>query len=205
VLPADLATASGAESLLAQVAARGLAIETLVNNAGFGGAGAFVQQDEAELLAMVEVNINALVLLTRRLLPEMLARKRGHVLNVASTAGFQPGPWMATYYATKAFVLSFSEALRRELRGTGVSVTTLCPGPTHTGFQRRAGVETSPLFRPANLMDAGSVADAAVSRLDSGGLVVPGLANKLLVQLLRVAPRRAVLELISQLNKARAA
>ncbi len=146
-----------------------------------------------------------LVLLTRRLLPGMLARKHGHVLNMASTAGFQPGPWMATYYATKAFVLSFSEALRQELAGTGVSVMTLCPGPTATGFQGRAGVESALLFRSANMMDAGSVADTAVSRLDGGGLVIPGLVNKLLIQLLRIAPRRAVLELISQLNKARAA
>jgi uncharacterized protein len=205
VLPADLSTESGAGALLAQVAARGLEIEALVNNAGFGVSGAFAQQDERELLAMVQVNITALMLLTRRLLPAMVARKRGHVLNVASTAGFQPGPGMATYYATKAFVVSFSEGIRRELAGTGVSVTTLCPGPTETGFQDRAGVGSSLLFRPGNMMDAGSVADAAVAHLADGGLVIPGFTNKLLIQLLRISPRRAVIELINQLNKARAA
>ena len=146
MLPADLATASGAAALLDQLAARGLEIGTLVNNAGFGAIGSFVDLGEAEQLEMVQLNVISLAQLTRRLLPGMVARGRGHVLNVASVAGFQPGPWMTIYSATKAFVVSFSEAIGRELRGTGVTVTTLCPGPTATPFVARARMSTTLLL-----------------------------------------------------------
>jgi short-subunit dehydrogenase len=205
VLPADLATTSGAGALLAQLDARGLGIDTLVNNAGFGMAGGFVNLSEAEQLEMVQLNVTSLVQLTRRLLPGMVARKRGRVLNVASTAGFQPGPWMAVYYATKAFVLSFSEALGRELRGTGVTVTTLCPGPTTTPFVTRARMGSTLLFRAGSVMTAGDVADAAVRAIGHGGLEVPGLMNKLLIQSQRIAPRSMVLWISSRLNRDRAA
>jgi short-subunit dehydrogenase len=204
VLPADLATPSGAGALLEQLGARGLTIGTLVNNAGFGAIGAFATLGETEQLDMVQLNVTSLVHLTRRLLPDMVARGHGHVLNVASVAGFQPGPGMATYYATKAFVVSFSEAIGRELRGSGVTVTTLCPGPTATPFVQRARMTSTLLFRPGNVMTAGEVADAAVRAIGRGGLVVPGFMNKLLIQSQRISPRAMVLGITSRLNQGRA-
>jgi short-subunit dehydrogenase len=205
VLPADLATASGAAALLDQLASRGLEIGTLVNNAGFGAIGMFVSLSEAEQLEMVQLNVMSLVQLTRRLLPGMVARGRGHVLNVASVAGFQPGPWMTVYYATKAFVVSFSEAIGQELRGTGVTVTTLCPGPTATPFVQRARMRSTLLFRMGNTMETGPVADAAVRAIGRGGIVVPGFMNKLLIQSQRASPRALVLWITSRLNQGRAA
>ena len=205
VLPADLGSRAGTEALLEQVAARSLVIETLVNNAGFGAVGTFVELSEEEQLEMVQLNVMSLVHLTRRLLPGMVARGRGRVMNVASVAGFQPGPWMAIYYATKAFVVSFSEAIGRELRGTGVTVTTFCPGPTATPFVERARMGSIMLLKMGNTMSAGEVADAAVRRLDRGGLVVPGLMNKLLIQSLRISPRAMALWLTAWLNRGRAA
>ena len=204
-LPADLATTSGAGALLAQLAARGLVIDTLVNNAGFGAVGTFVDLSEQEQLEMVQLNVMTLVHLTRRLLPGMVARGQGHVMNVASVAGFQPGPWMAVYYATKAFVVSFSEAIGRELQGTGVTVTTLCPGPTATPFVQRARMSSTLMFHVGNTMEAGQVADAAVHAIGRGGLVVPGFMNKLLIQSQRASPRALVLWITSRLNQGRAA
>lgn len=203
VLPADLATASGAGALLEQLAARGLVIDTLVNNAGFGAVGAVVELEEKEQLEMIQLNVTSLVHLTRRLVPGMVARGRGHIMNVASVAGFQPGPWMAVYYATKAFVVSFSEALGSELRDTRVTVTTLCPGPTSTPFVQRARMASTLLFKSGNVMTASAVADAAVRAIGRGGLVVPGLMNKLLVQSGRISPRFMVLWVTSRLNRAR--
>ena len=203
VLPADLATASGAAALLDQLASHGLEIGTLVNNAGFGAIGSFADLGEAEQLEMVQLNVMSLVQLARRLLPGMVARGHGHVLNVASVAGFQPGPWMTIYCATKAFVVSFSEGIGRELRGTGVTVTTLCPGPTATPFVARARMSTTLLSRTGNVMEAGAVADAAVRAIGRGGIVVPGFVNKFLIQSQRVSPRALVLWLTSRLNRAR--
>ncbi|GAA5440743.1 hypothetical protein Dcae01_02263 [Deinococcus caeni] len=135
VLPADLNRPGAAAELHAAVQARGLNVDILVNNAGLGGYGEFSAQPPAEIDRMIAVNIGALTGLTRAFLPDMLARGRGRVLNVASTAAFQPGPLMAVYYATKAYVLSFSEAVAEEVAGSGVFVTALCPGPVQTGFQ----------------------------------------------------------------------
>lgn len=205
VVPGDLGTAAGVESLLRELGARGVEVETLVNNAGFGIAGAFQGQDAAEHAGMIGLNVTALTLLTRGLLPGMLARRRGAILNVASTAGFQPGPWFATYYATKAFVVSLSEALRRELRGTGVRVVTLCPGPTHTGFAARARMKASRLFQHRGVMDAETVARLAVARLETGGLVIPGFLNKVMLQSQRLAPRALVTAITTRLNRERSA
>lgn len=135
VLPADLNRPGAAAELHAAVQARGLNVDILVNNAGLGGYGEFSAQPSDEIDRMIAVNIGALTGLTRAFLPDMLARGRGRVLNVASTAAFQPGPLMAVYYATKAYVLSFSEAIAEEVAGSGVSVTALCPGPVRTDFQ----------------------------------------------------------------------
>ena len=142
---------------------------------------------------MIQVNATSLTELTKLFLPAMLARRHGRILNVVSTAGFQPGPLMAVYYATKAYVISFSEALAEELRGSGVSVTVLCPGPTITEFQAVAHMESTRLFRMPGVMDAGAVARAGYAGLMRGKrMVVPGLVNQVLPLVIRFSPRALV-------------
>src|ERR1044071_2984406 len=158
IIPADLARADAPREIFSEIERRGLQVDFLVNNAGFGSYGAFAESDHQAELDMIQVNITALTSLTKLALPGMLARKRGRIMNVASTAGFQPGPLMAVYYATKAYVISFSEALANELRDSGVTVTCFCPGATHTGFAKRAGNDKSRLFRKMGAMAAEKVA-----------------------------------------------
>jgi uncharacterized protein len=146
-IPADLALPESPAEVVAQLTKQEIRVDVLVNNAGFAAYGQFQEIDLDEQLHMIRVNIATLTELTHRLLPGMLARRRGKIMNVASTAAFMPGPLMAVYYATKAYVLSFSEALNSELSGTGVTVTALCPGPTNSGFQSRANMEDSRLAR----------------------------------------------------------
>src|SRR5690606_24054051 len=141
VLPKDLARPEAPAEVAAELAADGVAIDVLVNNAGFGVHGAFVESDLAEELALLQVNVVAVTHLTKLFLPPMVKRGWGRVMQVASLAALVPGPYLSCYYASKAYVLSHSLALARELRGTGVTVTALCPGPTATGFQARAGME----------------------------------------------------------------
>lgn len=205
VLPVDLAATDGPDQLLGEIARRSLTVDVLVNNAGYGLAGEFLALGEAEQLDIVRLNVLAVVALTRRLLPGMVQRRRGIVFNVASTAGFAPGPYMATYYATKAFVIAWSEAIRLELAGSGVRVTTFCPGPTLTGFADRAGAKETALFRRGFVMDVESVADLAVRSLDRGGIVIPGLSNKLLALVIGLSPRSIVLRVAAQLNRSRVA
>jgi hypothetical protein len=201
VEPADLADPAAPAALAARLAAVGVAVDVLVNNAGFGALRPFAATESATHLEMVQVNVAALTELTHRFLPEMLERRRGGVLNVASTAGFQPGPGMAVYYATKAYVISFSEALSEEVRGSGVTVTCLCPGATATAFGERAGNADSLLFR-LGAMSAAEVAAAAVRGFRAGKtLVVPGLRNKLGVAALRLAPRAFVRRVVARLNR----
>src|SRR3954469_20394085 len=146
VIAKDLARPESPEDLARELEAAGVTVDVLINNAGFATFGPFVAADLHAELEELQLNVVTLTHLTKKLLPGMVARRRGGVLNVASTAAFQPGPFMAIYYATKAYVLSFSEALAEELAGTGVSVTALCPGPTATGFQQRAAMQDSKLF-----------------------------------------------------------
>ena len=164
-----------------------------MNNAGVGGQGRFaVERDLADDLAMIQLNIASLVELTGHLLPPMLERGSGGVLNLASTAGYLPGPLQAVYYASKAFVRSFSEALTEECRGTGVRVTALCPGPVDTGFAAASGLEGTPLMRksPAKV-SAEDVAAAGWAGLQKGrAVVVPGLLVRAAMQGLRITPRR---------------
>ena len=193
VLPADLAKPDAAHEIDGALAAKGIEIEALVNNAGFGDRGAFWESDERTELEMLQVNIVALTQLTRLLLPKMVARNSGRILNVASTAAFQPGPYMAVYYASKAYVLSFSEAVADELRNTKVTVTALCPGPTATGFASVAGTESTNLFRLSKPMRSDDVARLGYKGMLAGRrLVVTGMRNKLLAQAVRVSPRRMV-------------
>lgn len=166
--------------------------DVLVNNAGFATYGKFAESDLADDLQELQLNIVTLTELTRLFLPGMIAQKWGRVLNVASTAAFLPGPLMAVYYASKAYVLSFSGAIANELRGTGVTVTCLAPGATETGFQERARMGDVPLFRVA-VADASSVAKAGYSAMKKGKpLVIPGLKNKVLVFSTKVSPRSLV-------------
>ncbi len=192
-LAVDLARPEGPQSVLDEIERRGLAVQVLVNNAGFGVYGPFAAADLARTLEMIQVNVASLTELTRGVLPGMTARRSGRILNVASTAAFQPGPLMAVYYATKAYVLSFSEALANELSGTGVTVTALCPGPTRTAFQERAGLKGTPLAAGPLVGDARLIAEAGYRGMLRGRrVIVPGLVNKVMMQAVRISPRRVV-------------
>src|SRR5688572_15971808 len=166
-----------------QVFERAPAVDILVNNAGFGTSGKFAEADLRTELEMIQVNVTALTYLTKLFLTPMLQRGHGRILNVASTAAFQPGPLMAVYYATKAYVLSFSEAIAEELRGTGVTVTVLCPGPTATGFQKNANLGSETLLKVMRPVSSMSVARAGYRALMRGQrVVIPGVKNKIGVQ-----------------------
>lgn len=196
VLPGDLTDADLPATLHSTLQDEGVAVDVLVNNAGFASYGLFHELDLQRELNMIQLNIAALTHLTHRFLGDMVARDQGRILNVASTAAFLPGPLMAVYYASKAFVLHFSEALANELKGTGVTVTTLCPGPTRTGFQSRADMEESKLVQNG-LMDARTVAEAGYQGLLKGqAIVVPGLMNKINITLPRFLPRGLVTTLV---------
>lgn len=200
-VPHDLGAPRAAETLLAAVREQGLAVDILVNNAGFGDFGAFADSDIDKQSAMVQLNVSALMELTHAVLPAMRQNGRGKILNVASIAAFQQGPYMSVYYATKAFVLSFSQALARELKGSGITVTALCPGPIHTGFFDAADLENSKLFRSLPVARADDVADFGYKALMKGKTVaVHGALNKLLVFSVRLAPRRLVSNVIYKLQ-----
>jgi len=198
----DLAEPGGMERLLEPIRSRGLTIDLLVNNAGFGLAGDFAQAPWPETNAMLQLNVVALTGLARALLPGMLERRRGRILNVASTAGFFPGPHMAVYYASKAYVISFSEGLAEEVAGTGVTVTALCPGPTRTRFAERAGSAGTSLFKSPAVMDAPAVARIGLDgALRGKRLVIPGAINRLMVQSNRISPRHLTAKVAERLNR----
>jgi len=173
----------------------GLVVEMLVNNAGFGLRGPFHSTDFAVESRMIAVNVTAVVALTKQFLPDMIARRSGCVLNVASTAAFVPGPCLSVYYASKAFVLSFSEAIAEEARGTGVRVSALCPGPTPTEFQQIAGIRASRMQRLA-MLSPEMVAEIGIAGVLAGRrVVVPGLGNALVPWAARLLPRRLIAQL----------
>ena len=181
-------------------------VDVLVNNAGVGDFGAFAAEDTERILGMIQLNITSLTALTRQYLPAMLERGQGRVLNVASTASFQPGPLMAVYYATKSYVLSFSEALHEETRGTGVSVTALCPGPTASGFQAAADMELSPLVANRKLPSAADVAAYGVKAMQRGDAVaVPGAMNKIMAASVRLTPRPVIRRLVRKMQETKPA
>jgi uncharacterized protein len=174
----------------------------LVNNAGFGWKGNFAEMKESDALEMIQVNITSLVHLTRLLLPEMLSRTSGKILNVASTAAYQPGPEMAMYYATKAFVLSFSEALSEEVKRNGITITTLCPGPTNTNFQARANMANTQLFRKMAVMDSRTVAAIGYQGLMKGKrVVIPGIVNKIGVWSARFVSHAMLMRIVKLMHK----
>jgi len=189
----DLADPLAPSFLFGQLQRENVSVDILINNAGFGAFGAFATMPEEEIRGQIHLNITALTQLTRLFLPPMLARRSGRIMNVASTAAFQPGPLMAVYYATKAYVLSLSEALENELRGSGVTVTCFCPGATKTGFARRAGTENSRLFKQVGAMDAATVArDGYRGMMEGKTLVISGAHNWLVAESVRFAPRKLV-------------
>lgn len=199
VLTADLADPAAPATIEAALEDR--PVDYLVNNAGFGTTGPFTTLDRARELAMIQVNVTSLVDLTHRFAARMRERGRGRVLNIASTAGFQPGPGMATYFATKAYVLSFTEALAHELRGTGVTATVHCPGATATEFAQEAGNDKTLLFR-LSVADATSVARHAYRSMMKGRVVaIPGILNWLAAQAVRLGPRFLVRFIAARLNR----
>jgi short-subunit dehydrogenase len=197
---ARLYAADGAELILDALAQRQIEVDVLVNNAGFGAHGRVADLGLQRQTEMIEVNVTALTQLTALLLPGMLARRGGAILNVASTAGLQPGPNQAVYCATKAYVLSFTEALAEEVRGSGVRVSCLAPGATDTGFATEAGMLGTRLFR-WGVMDAPSVAQAGRDGERRGKtVVIPGTRNRLLALAVRLSPRRVVTKVTGYLQ-----
>jgi short-subunit dehydrogenase len=185
----DLAAPPAPKFLFDQL--HGEPIDILINNAGFGAFAEFSKMPENEIFGQIQLNITALTQLTRLFLPPMLTRHSGRIMNVASTAGFQPGPLMAVYYASKAYVISFSEAVANELQGSGVTMTCFCPGATHTGFAQRAGTEKSRLFKQFGAMSAEKVAlDGYRAVMEGRTLAISGAHNWLLAQSTRFAPRK---------------
>lgn len=196
----DLAEEGGPERLFMQVASRGIELDYLINNAGVGVFGTFEQSLLADEVAMLRLNVLAPTILCKLFLPQ-LARRRGRVMNVASVAAFQPGPFMAVYYASKAYVLSFTEALATEWEGRGVTFTTFCPGPTRSGFQARAVMEHSRLVRGKLLADADGVGRAGVIAMMEGRRVaIPGLANRLTAIAVKWLPRRWVSRAVMKMS-----
>ena len=202
VIAADLGDPQAPQRLYDETARRGLQVEFLVNNAGFGTNGAFLDLDLAPEAGMVELNCTALLKLTHLFGRPMRERRSGRILNVASTAAFQPGPYMATYYATKAFVVSFTEALAEEMRGSGVTVTCHCPGATYSEFADRAGTTSTRLFKRGGIASAAEVARHGYHAMMKGEtLAVHGLLNRIAMESVRLAPRKLPRMIASALNR----
>ncbi len=201
VVPVDLESAGGATRLHADIKNQGITLSALANNAGFGKFGEFKNVPLEPELAMMNVNMNTVVILTKLFMPDLIATK-GKIINTASTAAFQPGPYMAVYYATKAFVLSFSEAIAAELEKTGVTVTALCPGPTASGFQDTADMNESALVKGKKLPTADEVAEAGYRAMQRGQRVyIHGIRNWFMAQSVRFAPRSVVTRLVKLISK----
>ena len=193
----DLAERGACDALAEALAERGLVPEVVINNAGFGLIGKAARLSRQTQLEMIDLNVRTLTDLTLRYLPEMIARGTGGIINVASVAAFMPGPQMAVYFASKAFVLSFTEAVAEEVRNSGVTVTSVCPGPVETGFQARAGMKRARALSRINPMSAEEVARAGWAAFKSGKrTVVPGMLNKIAAYSTRGAPRGLLLPIL---------
>jgi len=203
VIARDLARREAPQEIFDELQAAGVGVDVLVNNAGVGTYGPFAETDLQSELDLLQINVVALTHLTKLFLPPMIARRRGYVMQVASTAAFQPGPLMAVYYASKAYVLHLSEALANELEGTGVVVSALCPGPTETGFVAAAGMGDSKLF-DRGAMDARAVAEAGYRGMLAGKIIViPGFRNNLLARTVGLMPRRLVTRVVRGIQEKR--
>jgi len=202
ILVKDLAEPEAAAQIHEELAKKGINVDILVNNAGFGNFGAFAGQKLENMTSMIQVNITALTQLTRLFLPDMIQRHQGHILNIASVAAYSPGPLMAVYYATKAYVLSFSEALTIELAESGVRVTAVCPGPTASEFQRRANMEGPAHRKSAPMMSSYDVAEACFNgMLANRAVVIPGMSNKLAAFSTRFIPRSLSGKIVRKLKE----
>jgi short-subunit dehydrogenase len=202
-LAANLAFPYSPREIASEVKRRSIRIDVLVNNAGFGVFGPFAETNLQEELDMIQVHIAALTELTKHFLKEMVSRHDGKILQVASTAAFQPGPRMAIYYATKAYILSFAEAVSNELRGSGVTMSVLCPGPTTTGFQKKAGMGDS-IVATTGKMSAQRVAEAGYAGLMRGkAVIIPGILNKSLTVGVRLLPRAIVRSVVRFIQERR--
>ena len=192
-VPSDLSIPGAAREMCSDVGE----IDILVNNAGFGDYGPFVECDPDKQMRMIDLHVRALTDITRAILPGMVERKKGRIMNIASVAAFEPGPLMSVYYATKVYVLSFSEAIQEELRGTGVTVTALCPGPTNTGFASAAGATGANLFKEAAGADVKKVAAYGYRCMMRGKPVaICGLSFKFLTFWIRLMPRAATRRIV---------
>lgn len=200
VIASDLSAPDGAETLADTIIERGYQLSGLINNAGFGDQGKFDELALERQQNMVQVNISSLVTLTWKLVPLLRTQPGSFIINVASIASFQAGPYMAVYYATKAFVLSFSESIREELRSSGISVSALCPGPTESEFAQHAHVDSTPLFRSGVIMTAEAVVKQALTKRRNA-IVIPGLHNLLLIWSSKFAPRWLSRRVTGQLQK----
>jgi uncharacterized protein len=201
VFSADLSEPQASERLWEQIQAQGLVVDILINNAGFGDHGPFAEADWPKLAQMLQLNIVALTHLSRLCLPDMVARGHGKVMTVASTAAFQPGPFMAVYYATKSYVLSFTQAIANELKGTGVTAMALCPGPTRSQFQAAANLNQIPWFNTNRWPTAAVVAEFGYDALKRNRIVaVHGLTNWIFTFLIRFAPNALVVEMVRRIQ-----
>jgi len=200
VFAKDITLPGVAEEIAAELKEKGITIDYLVNNAGFGLYGEFLETKLEQEMNMIDVNIKALTIMTKLFLPDMVKRRQGGVMNVASLVGFFPGPMMSVYYATKAYVLSFTEALENEVSGTGVIVTALCPGLTSTGFVDRSGMGASKLSNGA-IMEAGQVAEEGYRGFLRGKtLIIPGARNRFNAFMPRMLPRKMMTRVIRSLQ-----
>lgn len=202
VIACDLSIPGAAADVRKTVSDLGKTVDILVNNAGFGDHGSFSECDLEKQNDLMQVNIVALTQLTRLFLPDMIAKGEGKILNISSLAAFQPGPYMSVYYASKAFVLSFSEALSCELRDHNITVTASCPGPTDTGFATTSGEGAVRMFNSMKMDKAADIALFSYSALMKGKVVaVPRIGNKFLVGIQRILPRRTVRSFVTRLQK----
>jgi uncharacterized protein len=198
IIVKDLSQPGAVEDIYRELESEKMSVDILINNAGVGHLGSFTETDWRHDADMIATNITALTHMTKLFVKDMIVRKKGRIMNVASTAAFQPGPLMAVYYASKAYVLSFSEAIANELRGTGVTITALCPGPTATNFAKVADMERSKLFMLKPPASASDVAHYGYDAMMKGKtVVVPGVVNKIIAFSVRLSPRK-LLPLISR-------
>ncbi len=204
VIAEDLSLPGSAQKLFDQIKVKNLEVDILVNNAGFGDHGPFLKAKAQKISEMIHLNITSLTELTKLFLPSMVRNKFGKIMNVASTASFQPGPMMTVYYATKAYVLFFSEGLCEELKGTGITVTALCPGPTISGFQEAAQVKNIALLNNLTLPTSQKVADYGYRAMQDGSAVaVHGLMNRVMSSTVGLFPRAMVRKLVLKLQQSK--
>jgi short-subunit dehydrogenase len=201
VLDLDLSTESSAQQVFDFCQQQKIKVDYLINNAGFGDYGFFHESDWKKQAEMLQLNIVTLTQLTHLFLPNMIKNKSGKILNVASIAAFLPGPLMSVYYATKAYVLHFSEALANELKDDGITVTTLCPGPTESGFQALAAMEESKIVKGKKMATSKEVAEYGFQAMMKGEqLAIHGFMNKLMVNSIRITPRSLALKIVRQMQ-----